>query len=576
MPKLRRQRIDPTEGWSQLELLVGSPEQRLYEMLRPVVLFGQSPAERARETGVPRRTVYRQADRFEREGMGSLFDDRAPIEKHKALPEQIRKAIIELKAEYPEFRPHEIATICYVRFGRSVSHHTVKRVLAEGPIPKQQRRRYEPYHRIPDPYDRRHAIVSLHAEGWNAKSIAAYLQTSRFTVHQTLRRWVEEGVGGLEPRSRARKDGVRKVDLQAIAEVRKLQENPEIGAFRVHAALKRIGIDLSPRTCGRILARNRELYGLPKPTKERRDPKPMPFAASRRHEYWTVDIRYIDNDRVGGRIYCVSILENYSRAILASGLSQTQDLTAFLMVFYAAIRQHGAPEELVSDGGAVFRAKQARQVYAALGIHKLEIERRQPWQSYIETQFNVQRRMADWHFARAESWEELLRIHDQWVVDFNYQVHWAHRQRTDGRQSPAEVLGWVHGRQFEPEQLHRVFYSTRFGRKLNTLGYVRFRHWRVYGERGLAGERAAVWLYGENLTLEYADEPLSRYKVRYQPDRRHLLDVGEERLYETPHRSAQPPLWVLGDGDWLKVIRLSRYTPRRKRETTATQSTLPA
>lgn len=37
-----------------------------------------------------------------------------------------------------------------------------------------------------------------------------------------------------------------------------------------------------------------------------------------------------------------------------------------------------------------------------------QIERRQPWQSYIETAFNVQRRMADWHFARAESWAELV------------------------------------------------------------------------------------------------------------------------------------------------------------------------
>ncbi len=394
-------------------------------------------------------------------------------------------------------------------------------------------------------------------------------------MHQTLRRWVEEGVEGLEPRSRARKDGVRKVDLRAIAEARKLQENPEIGAFRVHAALKRMGIDLSPRTCGRILARNRELYALPRPEKKPTEPKPMPFAAARRHEYWSVDIRYIDNDLVGGRVYCISILENYSRAILASGLSQTQDLTAYLMVLYAAIRQHGAPEVLVSDGGGVFRAKQAQQVYGALGIEKREIDRRQPWQSYIETNFNVQRRMADWHFARAEGWEELLRVHDQWVVDFNYQVHWAHKQRTDGRQSPAEVLGWVHGRQFEPDELHRVFYSTRFGRKLNALGYVRFRHWRVYGEHGLAGERAAVWLYGENLTLEYADEPLSRYKVRYQPDKRNLLDVGDPRLYDTPHRSPQPPLWELGDGEWLKVVRLSGYAPRRKREMAAAQATLP-
>ncbi len=364
------------------------------------------------------------------------------------------------------------------------------------------------------------------------------------------------------------------MDLKALATVRELQQNPELGAFRIHAALKRMGILLSPRTCGRILARNRELYGLPKPEKEPREPKPMPFQASRRHEYWTVDIRHVDNDLVGGRIYCISILENYSRAILASGLSQSQDLAAYLMVLYAAIRQHGAPEGLVSDGGGVFRAKQAQQVYKALGIEKQEIERRQPWQSYIETQFNVQRRMADWHFVRAETWEELLRVHDQWVVDFNYQVHWAHRQRTDGRQCPAEVLGWVHGRRFEPEELHRVFYSTRFGRKLNALGYVRFRHWRVYGERGLAGERAAVWLYGENLTLEYADEPLARYKVRYQPDRKHLLGVTEGQLYDTPHRSPQPPLWELGDGEWLKVLKVAEYTTRRRRDAALVQAQL--
>ncbi len=347
MPRLRRQQAEPTDDWSKLQLLAEFPEQRTYELLRPVVLFGLSPAERARQTGTPQRTLYRQVDRFEREGMGSLFDQ-PKVEKHKALPEEIRKAILDLKAEYPPFRPHEIKTICYVRFGRSVGHHTVKRVLADGPIPERKKRRFELYHRIPDPYDRRPAIVTLHAEGWNAKTIAAYLEVHRSTVYDALRRWVEEGVVGLDDKSRARKYGVRKVDLKAIATVRELQQNPELGAFRIHAALKRMGIDLSPRTCGRILARNRELYGLSRPTKEQREPKPMPFAAARRHEYWSVDIRYIDNDRVGGRIYCVSILENYSRVILASGLSQSQDLTAYLMVLYAAIRQHGAPEGALS------------------------------------------------------------------------------------------------------------------------------------------------------------------------------------------------------------------------------------
>ena len=92
---------------------------------------------------------------------------------------------------------------------------------------------------------------------------------------------------------------------------------------------------------------------------------------------------------------CISILENYSRAILASAISRKQDLTAYLIVLYAAIRLPGVPEALVSDHGGVFRARQAQRIYAALGITKLEIDRRQAWHSYIETQFNVQRRMAD-------------------------------------------------------------------------------------------------------------------------------------------------------------------------------------
>ena len=79
-------------------------------------------------------------------------------------------------------------------------------------------------------------------------------------------------------------------------------------------------------------------------------------------------------------------------------------------------------------------------IYAALGIEKEQIARRQPWQSYIETCFNVQRRMADWDFAKATSWEELWEIHAAWVHDYNTQEHWAHQKRQDGRRSPVAVL----------------------------------------------------------------------------------------------------------------------------------------
>lgn len=74
-----------------------------------------------------------------------------------------------------------------------------------------------------------------------------------------LKRWVEEGVSGLDDKSHAPKHQQRKMTLDSMNEIRKLQENPELGEWRIHAALKDLGIKLSPRTCGRILALNRSL-----------------------------------------------------------------------------------------------------------------------------------------------------------------------------------------------------------------------------------------------------------------------------------------------------------------------------
>jgi putative transposase len=408
-------------------------------------------------------------------------------------------------------------------------------------------------------------IIRLHAEGWTVTSIAKYLETTRRTVYLTLRRWVEEGVAGLNDKAPIPKQPARKVNLQVMNAVRQLQKNPRLGEFRIHAALLEQGIRLSPATCGRILTLNRALYGLTGPMIVPKEPKPMPFQAARRHQYWTVDIRYLDMHQLGGgMIYCISILENFSRAILASAVSRTQDLTAYLMVLYAAIRQHGSPEALVSDSGSVFKAKEAMRLYAALGIRKERIDKNQAWQSYIESQFNVQRRMADWHFEQATTWQELVAAHDQFVATFNRQVHWGHRERQDDRHSPAEVLGWVQGTQHNPLELHRIFYQTRALRWIDKLGYVRFRHWRLYSERGLAKQKAALWLYGETLTIEFSDQPLSQYAVQYEPDHRHFRTITDRRLFETQFQSPQQALWELGEGEWFKVLRVPPLLIRQR------------
>ncbi len=69
--------------------------------------------------------------------------------------------------------------------------------------------------------------------------------------------------------------------------------------------------------------------------------------------------------------------------VLASKISPTQNQWDYLEVLFAALSTAGVPKAIVSDGGAIFYCNQAMQVYQALGIEKLRIEKKQAWQNYI-------------------------------------------------------------------------------------------------------------------------------------------------------------------------------------------------
>ena len=268
----------------------------------------------------------------------------------------------------------------------------------------------------------------------------------------------------------------------------------------------------------------------------------------------------------------MAILENYSRAILASAVTLSQDANAYLSVLHAAIGRYGSPETIVTDGGGIFRSDRAKAVYAALGIRKEEIERGQPWQSFIETNFNLQRRLADHYFAKVESWEELVAEHDLWLERHNTQRHRAHEGREDGRRSPSAVLGPVRVVRHHPNDLGRAFFSTMLVRKLDASGYARVKHWRVYAEEGLARCEVAVWL-----AVEYAVRTLSRYDVLLSRDAM-LEEVTNPRLFSTPHVAAQLKLFgledALGEAGWLKALRLEGYAVRSRRRPDALQQAL--
>src|SRR3954447_26796437 len=116
MPPRKLARIEPTDDWPYLQLQFEWPEQEAYEVVRRVALFGFTPAERAQQTGLSASTIYRTATRFEQLGIRGFLEPEPEAHVSKRLPRQaIRRASVQLKAEYRAFRPTELATICEVR-----------------------------------------------------------------------------------------------------------------------------------------------------------------------------------------------------------------------------------------------------------------------------------------------------------------------------------------------------------------------------------------------------------------------------------------------------------------------------
>ena len=177
----------------------------------------------------------------------------------------------------------------------------------------------------------------------------------------------------------------------------------------------------------------------------------------------------------------------------------------------------------------------------------------------------VQRRMADWSFENAQTWEDLLAAHEKWMKDYNFHKHMAHEKRDDGCHSPAAVLQWIKGTEVAPEVVYQAFSGLCETRRLNKAGYVRFRNFLLYGERNLAGETVQVDIFQDVLTLDYHQERLSRYSVEWQPDDSHFRRVGNPRLYEHRYQSSQLELWKPGEVEWFVIIRDTSRTRRPRR-----------
>jgi putative transposase len=565
--------MKPEKPFSQLQLQFIDPIQQEYEVIRPIVLNAQSVAERSRETDIARTTVSEKAKRFVTKGMLGLMDRRSRGVSRREIgyPEPVAQHILYLKQLYPPIRLREIVRIIGRRFGYETNHGKVKRFLERNPSLVQLPLKLEEFHEFEDAYEARWKVVRMFYEGWNKKSVADLLKLSRKHVGELIKGFEKDGFEGLEDkRTRPANHPDNQMALPFMEKVFKTQLHyPNAGRFRVHGILEHdMGEDTpSESTVGRAMQHNRIWLGAPHPLgpEEKGSPKEpaeLPYQPIYLHQYWFIDIRYLVKED-GKWIYSICIIEGVSRTILAGMASRYQDEIAILQLLHAAFADYGVPWGIVSDNGSVFTADSFLQVLEDLEIEPCPIQKKQAWQNLIESQFNIQRRLADSKFIQAESFTEIQDQHAAFIQLFNTTRHWAHRDRTDDCLTPVSVLGGRFGRLVTPQKLQKVFRHLQLTRTVNRHGLISIQRFYIYAERGLVKQRVIVWIYEDRLNIEYKQTLLARYDAKINRKQKKLIDVKNPNLYDTAFASPQLEMFVLDDSQWHKVLQRPPYTPRK-------------
>jgi transposase len=568
----------PTEDFAQLQLQFTDRTQWRYEVIRPVVLFAdRTPQQRSRETQTHPATVRRLTRRFRQQGMlGLLPADVEVVARGKTpqIPDPVRHELDRLKALYDRFHYRELARILLVKLGYRIDDKTVKKLWQASPVRCQGHLGLWDYHTHPDRYQARLQVIKLYYQGWEKISIHQFLHVSRPTVDAWIRRFETEHFAGLADRSRAPHAPVRKIWLPLMVQVYHLQKvHPDAGAFRIWSLLARA--DLSVRTIGRVMALNRLVYDdIPHVPKRgvKPAPGPHPYKAKGRHQYWFIDGRRMDFAIDGVHWWSLILLEGYSRTMLAGMIAPTEATWVALMVLYTACRHYGAPAYLVSDGGGAYTSADFEAVCTRLQIrHETIISTQgESYQNWMETHFNVQRRLYDYQFSLARTPTELEQRHRAFIQLYNTTAHQGLLKDRRLPPIPIEVLGAAKGRLYAPDELARQFSHALFPRTTNRHGCVTLHSYHFYVEEGLPQTQVLLWMAGTHLRAMFEGVVLAEYHCRYDWRDRHVTEIGAEAFHPTRFASPQGRLIPLTPADSVVV-----YRTRAPRRQTAHGSSTP-
>lgn len=318
----------------------------------------------------------------------------------------------------------------------------------------------------------------------------------RSTLHRWIKLYQESGIRGLTPKLRA-DHGKPRSDRDDVIDhaIGLLLEQPNRSLHQLDVYLRNDFADFTLGTSGL----RRHLVAHPAwPVIERlrtgKDRRLRDrYEAAHPHESWQLDgkgpftLRLMSGDAV--RAHVLTVLDDYSRAVLAAHVATGEDTVAAITAFVKAASRYGLPDRMQFDRGSAFDSKAFRDGIAHCGVHRNYVRARHPEaQGKIEA---YHRSLQRWFLdeLRAQEVHDLAHLQDllEATIALVYQKH-KHRSI---RMSPeARLGGALSERRISEADLARAFLVSTTATSDRKTGEVLLPNGRFRVPIAFAGRKA--------------------------------------------------------------------------------------
>jgi len=284
----------------------------------------------------------------------------------------------------------------------------------------------------------------------------------------TLRRWLKaytkDGFAGLYPKRRQDREQPRTPGLGIWIPyaLGLLYEQPDrsLTQLEIYLQTEFKDYDIGRSTLNRHLLAHPAYSGIQalrsgKPTRLR-----GLYEASRPHECWQLDGKgpfrvHLKNGGVVS-VHVLSVIDDFSRHLLASVVAYEEDTEATVRVFEKAVLRWGLADRFQFDRGSAFDSKLFRGGIAQLGVHRNFIKARSPEYDGKVEAYN--RCLNRWFVKELKAQEVVDLEHLQQLLDAMVALLYnRHHHRSIGMTPEQRLAGALSSRRVSPEDLSQAF-----------------------------------------------------------------------------------------------------------------------